>query len=519
MDNTFFENAITLPVNPPKNGSGYQKTVAELMTTAGVNALKEDSTSEEISAAIIKFSNFTVTFNPVLRKAAQSHLTKTLKDAGVISASDLVRQAFRVDTAKEDGKGQGFAFEDPEPWPDEVSGAELLEEIEGILKMYTVLPEGANTVITLWILFAWAHDSFFISPYLVFSSPTKRCGKSTTLTTISKLVPRPLMTSNISTAAFFRSIDYYHPTLMLDELDTFLNNNSDIGGIINAGHDRDGAFVLRVEGDELKPTPFSVWGPKVFAGIGRRKDTLEDRSIIIPMKRKSPGEKVGKIRRDRHSNFKVFRQKAARWSEDHAEVLEAIDPSVPETLNDRAQDNWQPLMAVAEIAGGEWPGKAREAALIFSGGSDQDDDSIQVQLLIDIRAIFDAQCVDRISSEDLTKELVEMEDRPWPEYRKGKEISKTGVARILKPFGIKPKTIRLETGKTPRGYLLEQFDDTFLVYLPEGGIQSATPQQTFNVDDLEDIQSATPTSDVAPVKDENSFKNNDVAPVADEKVS
>jgi len=78
---------------------------------------------------------------------------------------------------------------------------------------------------------------------------------------------------------------------------------------------------------------------------------------------------------------------------------------------------------------------------------------------------------------------------------------------------------RLESGKTPRGYLLEQFDDTFLVYLPEGGIQSATPQQTFNVDGLEDIQSATPTPDVALVKDDNSFKNNDVAAVADEKVS
>lgn len=503
--------------DPKSNGNGHQKTVADLMVGAGVDALKEDSTPEEMNAAIISFSNLTVSLPPVLRKLAQSHLIKKLRDAGIKSgASDIVNQAFRVDTAKEDEKGQGFAFEDPEPWPEEVSGAELLEEIEGILKMYTVLPEGANTVITLWILFAWAHDSFFISPYLVFSSPTKRCGKSTTLTTISKLVPRPLMTSNISTAAFFRSIDYYHPTLMLDELDTFLNNNSDIGGIINAGHDRDGAFVLRVEGDELKPTPFSVWGPKVFAGIGRRKDTLEDRSIIIPMKRKSPGEKVGKIRRDRHSKFKVFRQKAARWSEDHAEVLEAIDPSVPETLNDRAQDNWQPLMAVAEIAGGEWPGKAREAALIFSGGSDQDDDSIQVQLLIDIRAIFDAQCVDRISSEDLTKELVEMEDRPWPEYRKGREISKTGVARILKPFGVKPKTIRLSSGKRLKGYQLDWFDETFQIYLPPPAIPTVTPVTTLESKDLEELQTVTQEVNVTDGKPEIPFKNNNVTPVTDE---
>jgi len=509
---------FTPPVPLSNNGNGHQKTVAEFMTDAGVDALKEDATPEEMSAAITKFSNLTVALDPVLRKVAQSHLSKKLKDAGInTGASEIVKQAFKVDAEKDNDKSQGVAFEDPEPWPDEVSGAELLEEIQGILKMYTILPEGANTAIALWILFAWAHDSFFISPYLVFNSPTKRCGKSTALKIISKLVPRSLMASNISTAALFRSVEHFQPTLILDELDTFLNSNPEINGIINAGHDRDGAFVLRVEGEDFEPRKFSVWCPKVFAGIGRRKDTLEDRSIIIPMKRKSPSKKVEKIRLDRLGNFKVFRQKVARWSEDNSEALETLDPLVPENLNDRAQDNWRPLMTVAEIAGGGWPEMAKGAALLLSGGTDQDDDSIQTQLLIDIKAIFEGQSIDRISSEDLVRCLVDMEDRPWPEYRAGKPISKTGVARILKPFGVKPKTTRLKSGERLKGYQLDWFEKVFEIYLPPTTIPNVTPVTTFENKDLAGLQTVTPRRNVTDGKPENSFKNNNVTPVTDEK--
>ena len=514
--------------NPPKEqennkpdigdnggGPGHQKTVPESMKDAGIDVLKEDSTPEEVSEAVIKFSNMTTPLNPVLRMVARSHLSKKLKDIKITGAGDIVKQVFRVDTAKDDGKGQGVAFDDPQPWTEEVSGADLLEEIRTILKLYTVLPEGADSAISLWILFAWCHDSFYVSPYLVFSSPAKRCGKTTALRIISKLTPRPLMASNISTAALFRSIEHFKPTLILDELDTFLNSNPEINGIINAGHDRDSAFVLRVEGENFEPKQFSVWSPKIFAGIGRRKDTLEDRSVIIPMKRKPPNENVEKIRLDRLDKFKVFRQKAARWADDYGEALGTIDPSVPETLNDRAQDNWRPLMAIAEIAGGEWPKKAREAALLLSGGTDLDDDSISSQLLTDIRMIFKEQGVDRIPSEDLTKCLIGMEDRAWPEYRKGNPISKTGVSRILKPFDIRPKTIRLESGRTPKGYLLDQFKETFLNYLPDMEVSTATPSTSLENKELDDSQTATQPGNVADGKSEIPFKNNNVEPVAD----
>lgn len=516
-DNAFINSAIPFKPETKSNGD-HQRTIAEIMLDAGVDALNNGSTPEEVSGAVIKFSNLTISLNPVLRGAAKSDLIKKLKKIGITGASDLVRQATHV-PGESNGSGQEVAFNDPNPWAEEITAGELLEEIKDTLKTYTVIPEGASTAIALWCLFGWCHNSFYVSPILCFSSPTKRCGKSTALRIISKLVPRPLMASNISTAALFRSVEHFQPTLILDELDTFLNSNPEINGIINAGHDRDGAFVLRVDGDELEPKQFSVWCPKVFAGIGRRKDTLEDRSIIIPMKRKSPTEKVKKIRLDRMDGLKMFCQKAKRWADDYSDVLRLIDPVVLESLDDRAQDNWRPLMAIADIAGGDWPEKANEAALLLSGGTDQDDDSVPAQLLTDIRDIFYARQVDRLSSEDLTRELIEMEDRPWPEYRKGKPISKTGVARILKPFGIKPKTIRLESGRTPRGYLFDQFKETFLNYLPDRAVLSATPQQTFDIDCLVDSQCATSLDTVAPTKDERSFKINDVAGVADEKGS
>jgi len=505
------DNAIT-----PRSRNGHQKTVAELMTDAGVDTLKEDSTPEQISVATNRFSNLTVALDPVLRGVAQSDLIKKLKSINILGAGDLVRQTFRVGTEKEEKADEAIAFEDPEPWPEEVSAAELLKEIRSLLKLYTVLPVGADTVIALWVLFAWCHDSFYVSPYLCFNSPTKRCGKSTTLRIISKLVPRPLTASNITTSSFFRSIEHYQPTLVLDELDTFLNSNKELNGIINAGHDRDGAYVLRTEGDDHIPKPFSVWGPRVFAGIGRRKDTLEDRSIIIPMKRKSTSEKVEKLRIDRTNNFKKFRQKAARWAKDYSEALKEIDPVVPESLNDRAQDNWRTLMAIAEIAGGDWPNYAKEAALIFSGDADQDDDSIPTQLIADIKAVFEAQGVERISSEDLVRELVDMEDRPWPEYRDGRPITKTGVARILKPFGVRPKTIRLDTGKVLKGYQNDWFAEVFKIYLATPPNPNVTPVTTFENKKLTDYSTVTSKPSVTDEISENLFKNKAVTAVTDE---
>lgn len=498
-----------------QNGSG--KTVAQLQEDSGITILQASSTPEEIINAINKFIALTANKDPVWKGVAKSEMAKFLKEIGVRGATELLNKAFgNSQKGANAGNGQEILFDDPEPWPDPVDGKELLDQISATIQRFVVLPSGGCETLALWVLFSWLHDAFNISPILDFRSPTKRCGKTTGLRVMSRLVPKPLIAANISTASLFRSLEYFRPTLVIDEVDTFLRFNEEIHGVLNAGHERDCAFVLRVEGDNLEPKRFCVWGPKVLAGIGRRKDTLQDRSIAITMKRKGTHEKVEKLRRNKLHIFHELKQKAARWAEDNFEKAQTMEPTLPDGLDDRAVDNWTPLFIVAEIAGGPWPERARETALIMSGSEDFGD-AVGEILLADIKYYFQENMTDRVSSEDLEKHLVGLEDRPWPEYRGGKPISKTGVARILKPFGVQPKTIRLKNGKTLKGYLLSHFDDTFSRYLPDTGFQTVTPYTPLEDKAFDDFQNVTNESTVTVEKQDNPFQISDVSPVTVEK--
>jgi putative DNA primase/helicase len=298
-----------------------------------------------------------------------------------------------------------------------------------------------------------------------------QCGKSTALALLGAVVPRPLPSANISPAALFRAVEKYRPTLLLDEAETYMRDgNEALRGILNAGHARTQAFVMRVEGDSLEPRIFSTWGPKVFALIGRLPATLEDRSIVIPMKRKAKGERVERLRLDRlPAEGEPLRQRAARWAADNIGTLKNADPPVPaELVRDRTRDNWRPLLAIADLLGGAWPNEARRAALALAGGRPTED-TARITLLEDIRAIFKEEGVDRLPSGDLVKSLVELEDHPWPEWRDGRSLTATQLARLLKPFGIAPVKWRGEgEQRTWRGYQVADFLDSFNRYLEDG---------------------------------------------------
>lgn len=497
---------IQFPV-PPKDAG-----IESLMKYAGVSALTENSNPDEIIKAIIEFSKIIVEEDPVWLGVAKSELVKKLKSIKVQSPSKLINEALKPSKPESaEGQGKAFTFEDPEPWSDEVDGANLLDEISEIVRRYMILPEGADIALSLWALFAWVHDAFPISPLLDFSSPMKRCGKSTGLKVLRRLVPKPLSAANVSTAVLFRAIEAFNPTLLIDEVDTFLNRDPETNGILNAGHEREGAHVLRNEGDKHEPRQFSVWCPKVLSGIGRRKDTLVDRSISIPMKRKGPGEKVEKIPIRGTSEFLDLCRKMVRWSQDNLEELKSSNPDIQESLNDRAQDNWFPLLAIAELCGGDWPLQAREAALILSSDDNQEDDNISIQLLEDIRKYFELNEERRVSSEDLVKYLVTLEDRPWPELGKtGRPITKTGVARILKRFDIKPRQLRIE-GKKERGYIYADFEDAWTRYLSGTDGTLLKSEEVFM--NTSGAELPMGTEDIL----SNPFKNSSVPLVPDEK--
>jgi putative DNA primase/helicase len=403
-----------------------------------------------------------------------------LKDAKIkVVDLDKVLAAFG---AADEGGGQGQAIKFPgiEPWPKPVDAATLLDEIVAQIERYVVLPHEAACAVALWILHAYCFDVFNISARLVIASPEKRCGKTTLLRLIEALVPKPLAAANITPAAMFRTIEKHRPTLLIDEADTFLPENEELRGIINSGHERRGQ-VIRLVGDDHEPSAFSTFCPTVIAAIGSVPGTIEDRAVMIALRRRLRGEAVEGFRIDRADHLDELKQRAARWAADHARALGHADPDMPEALHDRAQDNWRPLLAIADLARWDWPQRARWAAQALSAQTgDQAEQSRGVLLLTDIRQVFDNQAkaggkdAGRISSTDLVFTLTGLPDCPWATWSRGKPITPASVARLLKTFRIVPNTIKLANGKQPNGYKRSQFDDAFARYLGPSSSSAAS---------------------------------------------
>jgi putative DNA primase/helicase len=294
---------------------------------------------------------------------------------------------------------------------------------------------------------------------------------------LKALIHRPLATSNISPAAVFRTIELEHPSLLIDEVDTMSfdsERGQELRGILNSGHARDSAYVIRTEnvGDVHQPKKFSTWTPIAVAAIGSVPDTWADRSIMIPMKRKSSTRKVERLNRRNkaaRAQAQELTQKIARWTADQKTALAEAVPKLPNGLDDRAFDNWELLIAIAERCGGTWPRRARTAATELSAGRSEPAD-VREQLLADIRQIFKDRGDredDKISSASLCAALTALELGQWKEYgRQRKEITPNQVAWLLKPFDILPGTIWLSPdGKlTAKGYKLAQFKDVFDSY-------------------------------------------------------
>lgn len=232
--------------------------------------------------------------------------------------------------------------------------------------------------------------------------------------------------------------------------------------MLNSGHSKDGQ-VVRLVGDDHEPRTFSTFCPTVIATIGFLPGTIEDRSIKISMRRRRRDEPVERFREDRIEALSVLARKARRWADDHMEQLRLADPSVPGELHDRAADNWRPLLAIADIVGGVWPEAARNVAQALSEVNSTEQESMRTMLLSDIRSAFDN--ADRLSSDKIVAHLIGLDERPWTEFSKGRSVTKSALARLLKPFSIFPKTIRLDEKTTAKGYYRTDFEDAFARYL------------------------------------------------------
>jgi len=353
---------------------------------------------------------------------------------------------------------------EPDPWTEPVDGALLLDEIVSMISRRVSLPKGAAEAIALWVLFTHAFAAAGFSPRLAFVSPVPECGKTTTFDVIACMVPRPLPTSNASPAVIFRVIERVRPTLFFDEADTFMDGRDELAGILNSGHAKTTALVLRCRTDDFEPEYFSTWTPIAIARIGELAPALRSRSIVIPMQRARADEAIEKPGPDTLPKYLEIGRKAARWARDHLDALRTAEPVMPEGFHHRLADNWRFMLAIADLAGGHWPETARSAALRLSGEMELPKG---VQLLFAIRSVFEATSAGRFSSADLCKELKSADDQSrW---------TPNGVARALKPFRIRPHGVRIGD-KTPKGYYLSDFEDAFARYLPPvGGLPAPPP--------------------------------------------
>jgi hypothetical protein len=264
--------------------------------------------------------------------------------------------------------------------------------------------------------------------------------------------------------------------MLIDEMDALMGRDKEMGqalrGLMNSGFNQDFAtFTMNVPTRDggYEPREFSTWCPLALAGIGNLPETVRDRSIEIEMKRKLRTETVKRLRRRDGADLNELARKLVRWAQDHFEALRGAEPKMPDGLNDRASDAWEPLVVIADLAGGEWSQRARTATLALSwddlvAGEDQDIDTI---LLSDVRDAFTSEGADKLSSEALTSYLTDLEGRPWAEWKHGKPLTKFQLSRRLKKYGASSSSLDLggDEGRL-KGYRLEDFEDTFLRYLP-----------------------------------------------------
>jgi hypothetical protein len=359
--------------------------------------------------------------------------------------------------------------------------AELVRDIEGFLSAYLVLPEKTLLPLAVWVLHTYMYPTFDALPYLVVTSPTKRCAKTRLLECCELIVSNPRRASNISEAALFRAIDKFHPTLMLDEAETLRSKGERaeyLRQILNAGNRR-GAVVTRCvgEGKNQDIGEFSVFCPKMFAGIGDLPDTITDRAIPIHMQRKEKSQKIEKFKyRSVHPKALAIRQRAGQFADAQTLAVEKVYAKINlDFLEDREEEAWEPLFAVLSVADGSRIQELRECALHLSRlkQSRDVDSSTPIRLLHDLQSIW-TETQANLSTTQILGKLAAIEDSPWV------GLKPRGLCRMLRGFGVESKDLRLD-GKVIKGYEYQELRTVFLRYLRPESATSATDRT--NIDD------------------------------------
>lgn len=440
-----------------------------ILTESGVDALQAfiaSATPAKLSddGEIIRLSRMSALEYERVRKQAAEDLR-----IRVGTLDELVTKAREAAAAKSDDDWADI--DSARPWADPVDGAELLDDLEKTIGNYVVMTDQQRWAVSLWVIFTHVFDAALNAPKLWIRSAEPRSGKTRLVSVLRHLVRGPLAAEGMTASVMVRLIERSRPTLLLDEIDNWVKEDPELRKVINSGFDPEGCVWINVPTkDGWDPKPFSTWTPQALAGLGGLHPTNADRALRIELDRKPRKHQVARLRRGDIGPLIDLRLKAARWAEDNIDALRDVVPPVPEGLNDRAADAWALCFAIADHASEMWGKRARGAALAVSGDGFLDDESVGIQLLSDIREVWEKHAKPVIASQELVNHLLEREDRPWIELHQGRPITPPRLARLLKPFHISPGTIRIAPGPggTIKGYKQTQFDKVFERYLPPG---------------------------------------------------
>ncbi|WP_433057074.1 DUF3631 domain-containing protein [Dactylosporangium sp. CS-033363] len=350
-------------------------------------------------------------------------------------------------------------------------GADILDALHRTLTRYVVLPSAeAVDAVALWIAATHAQAAWAHAPRLVIRAPEKRCGKSRLLDIVEGTSCNPLITVNASPAAVYRAIGTDEPpTLLVDEADTIFGGknadaNEDLRGLLNAGHQRNRP-AIRWDNNTHRLEKIPTFAMAALAGIGAMPDTIEDRAVVVRMRRRMAGETVAPYRHRRDGP--ALRQLAAdlfQWLRGHLDTLERAEPAMP--LEDRAADTWEPLIAVADLADGSWPTRGRTAAATLVAEADETGPvSNRIQLLADIRAAFTTLGEPgAATSAELLEVLNGDAEGPWQGFGPAGLTGKR-LGDLLREFDISSATIRFPVGQA-KGYRRNAFEDAWERYCP-----------------------------------------------------
>jgi hypothetical protein len=349
--------------------------------------------------------------------------------------------------------------------------ADLLDETKVFVRRFVVVGDTELDAIALWNAHTYVYDCAPATPYLHPHSPEPGSGKTTLLDLLELTACKAIQADGLSEAALFRLVDQRHPTLLFDEVDAvFGKKNSDstegIRQVLNSGYRKD-KKVWRCVPPSHNVEPFDVYGPKATAGLHELPPTLAHRSIPISMQPPLPTDSYEDLDREEVADeAEILQRNLLAWAEESQDALRArrLKPERLPGLDARGNEIWRILFRIADMAGGDWPERARAAAIALSGATRRHQDtSTGVRLLGHIRHVFLGE---RMTCAAIVEALNADDQLPYGGWSDGKGISAREVGKKLAPYLIVAKPIRIDGVRAGNGYEREQFETAWDRYLP-----------------------------------------------------